>query len=204
MIVKIPVTKAGVTAIEEATSRGMSINATVCFTVPQAIAVAEAVERGLKRREAEGRETSRMGPVCTIMVGRLDDWLNGGARTSRRPRAPRMGRCGRHEEDLPALQGAGLPHAPAFGGLPQPHALVRVHRRGRGGDAHPPLAETLQRSAIEIKHRIDTPVDVASLKAFNRTLRTSGAPTTGRDARHGVRLVRADPQDAAVLHRRLP
>jgi len=75
MIVKIPVTAAGIPAIEEATYRGISINATVCFTLPQCIAVAEAVERGLKRREREGKETAGMGPVCTIMVGRLDDWL---------------------------------------------------------------------------------------------------------------------------------
>jgi transaldolase len=75
MIVKIAATRAGIVAMEEATYRGISINATVSFTLPQAIAVAEAVERGLKRREAEGLEIATMGPVCTIMVGRLDDWL---------------------------------------------------------------------------------------------------------------------------------
>ncbi len=75
MIVKIPVTSAGILAIEEATHRGISINATVCFSLPQCIAVAEAVERGLRRRESEGMEITCMGPVCTIMVGRLDDWL---------------------------------------------------------------------------------------------------------------------------------
>jgi transaldolase len=75
MIVKIPVTRAGIPAIEEATYRGISINATVCFSLPQCIAVAEAVERGLQRREREGKEIATMGPVCTIMVGRLDDWL---------------------------------------------------------------------------------------------------------------------------------
>src|SRR5579864_6250470 len=75
MIVKIPVTRAGIPAIEEATYRGISINATVSFTLPQCIAVAEAVERGLARREKEGKPISTMGPVCTIMVGRLDDWL---------------------------------------------------------------------------------------------------------------------------------
>jgi transaldolase len=75
MIVKIPVTRAGIPAIEEATYQGVSINATVSFTVPQCIAVAEAVERGLARREREGRDISTMGPVCTVMVGRLDDWL---------------------------------------------------------------------------------------------------------------------------------
>jgi transaldolase len=75
MIVKLPATYHGLKAIEEATARGVSINATVSFSVPQAIAVAEAVERGLKRREKAGQDCSRMGPVCTIMVGRLDDWL---------------------------------------------------------------------------------------------------------------------------------
>lgn len=75
MIVKIPVTSAGVKAFEEATYRGVSVNATVSFTVAQAVAVAEAVERGLRRREAEGLDVSSMGPVCTIMVGRTDDWI---------------------------------------------------------------------------------------------------------------------------------
>ncbi len=75
VIVKIPATRAGIEAIEEATWRGISINATVSFTLPQAMAVAEAVERGLKRREKAGKDISRMGPVCTLMVGRLDDWL---------------------------------------------------------------------------------------------------------------------------------
>ena len=75
MQVKMPVTAAGIQALEESTYHGVNINATVCFTVPQAIAVAEAVERGLTRREAEGKNTSKMTPVCTIMVGRLDDWL---------------------------------------------------------------------------------------------------------------------------------
>lgn len=73
--VKIPVTKAGIEAIEESTFRGVNVNATVCFTVPQSLAVAEAVERGLKRREKEGKPTEDMTPVCTIMIGRMDDWL---------------------------------------------------------------------------------------------------------------------------------
>ncbi len=75
MMVKMPVTEAGVAAIEESTYQGVNVNATVCFTVPQAVAVAEAVEAGINRRKAEGLPTADMRPVCTIMVGRLDDWL---------------------------------------------------------------------------------------------------------------------------------
>jgi transaldolase len=73
--VKFPATRAGIAAIEEATFRGVSINATVSFTVPQALAVAEAVERGLQRREREGLEVDSVRPACTLMIGRLDDWL---------------------------------------------------------------------------------------------------------------------------------
>jgi transaldolase len=75
MQVKAPVTRAGVAALEEMTAAGVNVNATVCFTVPQALAVGEAVERGLRRREEAGEDVSGMSPVCTIMVGRLDDWL---------------------------------------------------------------------------------------------------------------------------------
>jgi transaldolase len=73
--IKLPVTKAGIEAIEELSYRGISVNATVSFTVPQCIAVAEAVERGMDRRKKEGKDVSLMSPVCTIMVGRLDDWM---------------------------------------------------------------------------------------------------------------------------------
>jgi transaldolase len=75
IIVKIPATAVGIEAIEEATYRGVSINVTVSFTVAQAVKAGEAIERGLTRRDSEGLDTSSMGPVVTIMVGRLDDWM---------------------------------------------------------------------------------------------------------------------------------
>jgi transaldolase len=73
--VKLPVTTAGLVAIEEATARGINVNATVNFTVAGAIAVAEAVERGLTRRADDGHDTTALYPVCTLMVGRLEDWM---------------------------------------------------------------------------------------------------------------------------------
>ena len=73
--VKIPCSAAGVQAMEEATYRGISINSTVCFTVAQAVAVAEAVERGMARRQQEGLPTQTMSPVCTLMFGRVEDYF---------------------------------------------------------------------------------------------------------------------------------
>jgi transaldolase len=75
IIVKFPATRTGIAVIEEATYRGVSINCTVSFSVAQAVAAAEAVERGLERRQAEGLPTADVGPVITIMVGRVEDWL---------------------------------------------------------------------------------------------------------------------------------
>lgn len=75
IIVKFPATSVGIGVMEEATYRGVSVNCTVSFSVAQAVAAAEAVERGLRRREAEGLDTDRMGPVITIMMGRIEDWL---------------------------------------------------------------------------------------------------------------------------------
>lgn len=73
--VKFPATAAAMVAIEEATARGVNANATVSFSVSQAIAAAEAVERGLRRREAAGQDISGMTPMVVLMIGRLDDWL---------------------------------------------------------------------------------------------------------------------------------
>jgi transaldolase len=75
MQVKVPATAAGVRAAEEATAAGVVLNVTVSFTVPQAVAVAEAIERGLERRAAAGGDVETMAPVVTMMVGRLDDWI---------------------------------------------------------------------------------------------------------------------------------
>jgi transaldolase len=73
--VKFPATRAGLVAIEEAVARGINPNATVSFTLSQAIASAEASERGLDRLARAGGDPARLAPISTIMMGRLDDWL---------------------------------------------------------------------------------------------------------------------------------
>ena len=75
IIVKFPATRAGIEAIEAATTTGVNVNVTVCFSVAQAMSAAEAIERGLRRFEAAGGDIDQMGPVVTIMVGRIEDWL---------------------------------------------------------------------------------------------------------------------------------
>jgi len=73
--IKAPVNEAGILAMEDMTAGGINVTATVSFTVAQAIASAEGIERGLARAEADGIDTSRMTPYVVIMVGRVDDHL---------------------------------------------------------------------------------------------------------------------------------
>jgi transaldolase len=75
MQVKMPATAAGIAMVEEATFQGVTLNVTVSFCVPQVLAIADAIERGLVRRDAAGLDTSHMSPAATMMVGRLDDWM---------------------------------------------------------------------------------------------------------------------------------
>lgn len=73
--VKMPVVAAALKAMEMATARGIVVTPTVCFSVAQAVAAAEAIERGLDRAKADGMDISAMRANVAIMVGRLDDHL---------------------------------------------------------------------------------------------------------------------------------
>ena len=71
--VKLPATASGVEVIEHLAEEGIPICATINVSVAQAIAVAEAYERGKKKAVAAGVRP----PLCIVVqqVGRLDDYL---------------------------------------------------------------------------------------------------------------------------------
>jgi transaldolase len=171
MQVKIPATRAGIEAIEEVTARGVNINATVSFTVPQALAVAAAVERGLERRAAAGEDVDSMTPVCTLMVGRLDDWLELAAAKSG------------------VLLTPGVVNWAGVACVKRAHALYRergyrtrvlaaAYRNHRhwseliGGDIVLTIPSKWQKlfnaSAIEVRPRFDDPVPAEAIEELER------------------------------------
>lgn len=171
IIVKIPAIAKGIIAIEEATYRGVNINVTVSFSVPQAIASGEAIERGLKRREAEGLDVSTMGPVVTLMVGRLDDWLK-----------DVVGRDG-IDIDPAHLEWAGVAafkraHAEFQARGLRARMLAAAYRNNLqwteliGGDVvlSPPFAwqQKFQASGHDPQPRLDIPVDPQILASLER------------------------------------
>ena len=71
--VKLPATAAGLDVLEDCIAEGMTVTATVSFTVPQAVAIADRHRAGIKRAQAQGIEPGKCFAV--IMIGRLDDYL---------------------------------------------------------------------------------------------------------------------------------
>lgn len=71
LFIKIPGTREGVPAIEEAIFAGVSVNVTLLFSREQYIAAAEAYLRGLERRVAAGLNPL-IGSVASVFVSRWD------------------------------------------------------------------------------------------------------------------------------------
>jgi transaldolase len=79
--VKLPGTAAALDVLEDCVAEGITITATVSFTVPQVLAIAERHKRGAARAQQAGRKAGRCFPV--LMIGRLDDYLRDVAHDSR-------------------------------------------------------------------------------------------------------------------------
>jgi transaldolase len=71
--VKLPATSAGLDVLEDCIAEGITVTATVSFTVPQALAIAERHRAGMARAAARGISPGKCFAV--IMIGRLDDFL---------------------------------------------------------------------------------------------------------------------------------
>jgi len=71
--VKLPATAAGLDVLEDCIAEGITSTATVSFTVPQVVAVAERCRAGIRRAEKNGIQPGKCFAV--IMIGRLDDYL---------------------------------------------------------------------------------------------------------------------------------
>jgi transaldolase len=191
VIVKFPATAAGIQGMEEASRRGISINATVSFSVAQAVAAAEAVERGIAARAAAGEPTESMGPVITLMMGRIEDWL--------RVLTERDGIV----VDPVALPWSGIAVFKRAYGIFRERgfrarllgAAIRHHYHWSeviGGDVVITLPSSWQKrfnaSDVEVRPRIDDPVDpeiVAELRRrfpdFVRALDPDGLPIADFD-----------------------
>ena len=71
LFIKIPGTKQGLPAIEEAIFSGVSVNVTLLFSREHYLAAADAYMRGVERRIAAGLDT-KVGSVASVFISRWD------------------------------------------------------------------------------------------------------------------------------------
>jgi transaldolase len=71
LFIKIPGTRAGIPAIEEAIFSGVPVNVTLLFSREHYVAAAEAYMRGIERRIAAGLDP-KVGSVASLFVSRWD------------------------------------------------------------------------------------------------------------------------------------
>jgi transaldolase len=72
LFIKIPATREGLPAIEEAIAAGIPVNVTLIFSLQRHREVAEAYIRGLRRLIDGGGDASRIASVASFFVSRVD------------------------------------------------------------------------------------------------------------------------------------
>ena len=87
LFVKIPATRAGVTAIEDAIAEGISVNVTLIFGIPRYRQVIAAYAAGLERALAAGLELGTIHSVASFFVSRVDVEVDRLLEASSDPRA---------------------------------------------------------------------------------------------------------------------
>ncbi len=73
VMIKVPASMQGIDVVRTLTSKGISTNTTVCFTLPQILASADAAMEGIKIAEQNKVDLSKWRAVITMMIGRLTE-----------------------------------------------------------------------------------------------------------------------------------
>jgi transaldolase len=72
LLIKIPSTPAGLEALTEATARGINVNMTLIFSLPQAVETAKAWAAGARRWLAGGGDPAQLYSVASVFLSRVD------------------------------------------------------------------------------------------------------------------------------------
>jgi transaldolase len=73
VMIKVPASMQGIEVVKILTSKGIGTNTTVCFTLPQILASANAAMDGIKIAENNKVDLSKWRAVITMMIGRLTE-----------------------------------------------------------------------------------------------------------------------------------
>lgn len=77
LMVKIPATKAGIPAVQQAIAAGINVNVTLIFSLERYNEVMDAYLRGLEARIAQGQAIDGIASVASFFVSRIDSKVDG-------------------------------------------------------------------------------------------------------------------------------
>jgi len=73
VMIKVPASMQGIEVVKILTSKGIGTNTTICFTLPQILASANAAMEGIRLAEQNKVDLSKWRAVITMMIGRLTE-----------------------------------------------------------------------------------------------------------------------------------
>ncbi len=75
-MIKVPGTEAGISAFEQLTAAGISVNVTLLFSVERYAKIAAAYIRGLETRLAQGESIEHIASVASFFISRVDSKID--------------------------------------------------------------------------------------------------------------------------------
>jgi len=158
LFIKIPGTRAGIPAIEEAIFTGVPVNVTLLFSREHYIAAAEAYMRGIERRVAAGLDP-KVGSVASLFISRWDVAIKDKAPATLRNRLGIAIAMRTHKAYRDLLASTRWQKLAASGALPQRLLWAST------GTKDPAAADTLYLEALAAPDTINT-IPEKTLLAF--------------------------------------
>lgn len=126
LLIKVPATEAGLTAIEALIAQGISVNVTLMFSLAHVDAVAQAYQRGIEQLIANGGKAEQVMSVASLFLSRVDTAVDkqleaiGGDAVSLCGKSAVAMASLAYQRYLERFHGAGFEAARTAGARPQP------------------------------------------------------------------------------------
>jgi transaldolase len=156
-MVKIPATKEGLPAIEQAISEGMNINVTLIFSVERYQEVADAYIKGLERRTKEGKPVDAVRSVASVFVSRIDTLVDDLlAKKDPNKFKSLMGKAAVANTKFIYQAFKGIFGSPRFAALKTKGAVVQRPLWGSTGTKNPAYTDLLYVDTLIGSHTVNT------------------------------------------------
>lgn len=163
VMIKVPATPEGIPAIEALTASGISVNATLIFSIGAYEAVAKAYLRGLEALAAKGGDLSKVASVASIFVSRIDTALE--KELAAKGREDLIGKIAVDNSRLAYVSFKNLFSGPAWEALAARGARAQRPLWASTGTKNPNFPDTLYVDELIGPHTVNT-VPPATLDAF--------------------------------------